>query len=107
MNGKTNKIIYAIEDLEYPNYPKSILLYNRINFISNEEAVALINKYNPNATLQSLKTENDTIYLEVYSKFRTSEFYFLSEMRKVPDTISLSIGFSGGKQKVFKERINW
>jgi hypothetical protein len=107
MNTENDKIIYAIEDKEYPNYPKSIYLLNRKNKISTEEALNLIKKYNPNVTLERIKSKKDTIPLVSYAQFRKDNLQFLKEMRKQSDSLILSIGFSGGKEKLFKEKINW
>ncbi|OYU78973.1 MAG: hypothetical protein CFE23_16205 [Flavobacterium sp. BFFFF1] len=107
MNAENDRIIYAIEDKEYPNYPKSIYLLNRRNKISKEDALALIKKYNPTATLESIKSRKDTIKLVSYALYRKDNPEFLKEMRRLPDSLIFSIGFSGGKGELFKAKINW
>lgn len=104
---KNDKIIFGIQDKEFPNYPESIYLLNAKNKISIDDALVLIKKYNPTADLQSIKSRNDTIFIVSYKQYREDNPQFLQQMRKQPDSLFLSIGFSDGKQKTFKEKINW
>lgn len=106
-NGTTNKIIFAIEDLNYETYPTSINVINRKLFISKQKAIRLLKEYNSEENIESLKLKTDTISIVPYSKFRVNHPEFLSEMRKEPDSIILSIGLSKGKSEIVVEKINW
>lgn len=106
-NGETNKTIFAIEDLEYGKYPKSIYIVDRRFRLTNTQAAEMVNKYTSNQSLIRLKTQNDTISLVSYRKFREDYPKFLEKMREEPDTLKLSIGFSKGREEVFSEKINW
>ncbi len=106
VDGETNKNIYSLNDTEFSSYPKKIYL-NYFYKINKDEALELLKKYNSKATLESLKTKNDHIFLVSYNQYREDNPEFLQEMRKQPDSLFLSIGFSGGKEKTFKEKINW
>lgn len=106
-NGTTNKIIFAIEDLNYETYPTSINVINRKLFISKQKAIRLLKEYKPEENIESLKSKIDTISIVHYSKFRADHPEFLSEMRKEPDSIILSIGLSKGKSEIVREKVNW
>ncbi len=105
-DSETNKNIYNLNDTEFSSYPKKIYL-NYFYKINRDEALELLKKYNSKATLESLKTKNDHIFLVSYNQYKKDNPEFLQEMKKQPDSLFLSIGFSGGKGKRFKEKINW
>ncbi|MFV0531855.1 MAG: hypothetical protein ACK5MD_10530 [Flavobacteriales bacterium] len=106
-NGDTNEKLYAIEDLEYGKYPKSIYIIDRRLPLTKEKATEMLNKYTDNQSLNDLKAKNDTISLVSYRKFREDYPKFLEKMREEPDSLALSIAFSGGRAEVFGEKINW
>lgn len=106
-DGKTNKIIFAIEDLESPNYPESIYIVDRKMTIPKEKAQEMIKRYNITTSLKNIKSKNDTIKLVSYLKFKKDYPDFINELRKVPDSLVLSLGLSKGKSKVVKAKINW
>lgn len=106
-NGENKKPIYAFEDLEYPNYPKSVYIVDRQLAISSEKAEDMLQRYNPKASLSEIKSKVDTIEVVSYKKFREDYPDFIQRMRKQPDSIQLSIGFSKGRTKLVGERINW
>ncbi len=106
-NGDTDQKLYAIEDLGYGKYPKSIYIIDRRINLTNARAVELINKYAPEQMLSNLKTEKDTISLVPYKKFREDYPDFIALMREEPDSLELSIGFSKGREEVFGEKIHW
>ncbi|MDR7371015.1 hypothetical protein [Flavobacterium aquidurense] len=106
-NGENNKIMYVMEDLEENIYPQSIYILQRKNrHIGKEKAESLLKKYNPTASISNIKF-GDTIKLVSYKKYIQDNPEFIKEMRKVPDSLILSIGFSGGKSKVVGEKIKW
>lgn len=107
MDSQNNKMIYAFQDIEALCYPNSIYLLDLTNKISPQQAVELIKKYNPGKRLEDIKSRKDTIELVSYSQYRKDNSGFLDEMRKVPDSLTFSVGFRGGERKLFKERINW
>lgn len=106
-NNENNSIIFGFDQFNYKTYPKSITVINRKIFVSKNEAEKLIQKYNPKESVNNIKLKTDTINLISYSQFRKDHPEFLSEMRKEPDSIILSIGLSKGKSEIVREKINW
>jgi len=104
----TNKIMLGFDRFKPYHYPKNIYLLERKRKISEEEALLLIQKYNPTAHLDNIKRENDTIKLVSYKQYREDNPKFLEEMRKISDTLTLSISISGKDENVIdKLKINW
>ncbi len=106
-NGDTDEIIFAIEDLEYGEYPKSIYIIDRRFALTPERLTELLNEYSPRQSLSSLKDKNDFIPLTSYKQFREDHPKFLQSMREEPDSLYLSIGFSKGRRETFRKKINW
>lgn len=108
INGDNNKVMFTFDKFKPYNYPKKIILLERKNILTKEKALELIKKYNPNSTLENIKSKFDTIPLISYEKYRNDNPKFLDEMRKIPDTIVLRIHKSGqSKTIVQKLKINW
>ncbi|MBF7091752.1 hypothetical protein IUY40_09375 [Flavobacterium sp. ALJ2] len=105
-NAQNDKIIYAIEDLNYNTYPKKIFI-SQYQHISKKQAEILIKKYNPRTSINDIKTGKDTLKLVSYKKYIQDNPQFIKEMRKVPDSLIFSIGFFEGKSKVIGEKIKW
>jgi hypothetical protein len=106
LNAENDKIIYAIEDLNYHTYPKKIFI-SHYQHISKKQAEMLLNKYNPSASINDIKTGRDTINLVSYKKYIIDNPNFIKKMRKDPDSLILSIGFFKEETKIIKEKIKW
>ncbi|WP_433812085.1 hypothetical protein [Flavobacterium johnsoniae] len=105
-NSENDRIIYAIEDLNYQTYPKKIFI-SQYQHISKKEAEMLLKKYNPSASINDIKTGSDTINLVSYKKYIKDNPNFIKKMRKDSDSLILSIGFFKGKTKIVSEKIKW
>ncbi|WP_298119179.1 hypothetical protein [Flavobacterium sp.] len=99
--------MFSLDKYSPYNYPTNIYIIDEKRKITKDEVIALIKKYNPSKTIKSLQTKNDTIYLISYSKYRKDNPEFLQEMRKLPDSLILSLYIKGKGSKVVGERINW
>ncbi|MEM0543421.1 hypothetical protein WFZ85_12405 [Flavobacterium sp. j3] len=103
-----NKVVLGFDRFKTYNYPKNIYLIERKNKITKQQALELIKKYNPNASLDKVKTKYDTIPLVSYKQYRIDNPKLLEEMRKVPDSLTLSISIKGKKENILsKLKINW
>ena len=103
-----NKVVLGFNRFKTYSYPKNIYLIERKNKITKQQALELIKKYNPNASLYKVKTKYDTISLVSYKQYRIDNPKFLEEMRKVPDSLTLSISIKGKNENILsKLKINW
>ena len=99
-NGDTNiPIFYEENNWGYPYFPSSIYLIDEKLDLTKEEAEAFIKKYHPTASVEEIKSDNDTIVLAPYSKFRKENPEFIEKLRKEPDTLTLRLFF----KKIEKE----
>ena len=99
-NGDTNiPIFYEENNWGYPYFPNSIYLIDEKLDLTKEEAEAFIKKYHPTASAEEIKSDNDTIVLAPYSKFRKENPEFIEKLRKEPDTLTLWLSF----KKIEKE----
>lgn len=105
-NSKNNKMIYAIEDLNYNTYPQKIFI-SHYQKIPNKQAELLLKMYHPTASLNEIIKRNDTLKLVSYKKYIKDNPQFIKEMRKVSDSLIVSIGFFGGKSKIVEKKIKW
>lgn len=101
------KKMFSLDKYKPFDYPTNIYVIDEKRKITKEDVIILIMKYNPTKTIESLKTKNDTIYLASYSQYRKDNPLFLQEMRKLPDSLILSLYIKGKGSKVVGERINW
>ena len=93
-NGDTNiPIFYEENNWGYPYFPSSIYLIDEKLDLTKEEAEAFIKKYHPTASVEEIKSDNDTIVLAPYSKFRKENPEFIEKLRKEPDTLTLRLSF--------------
>ncbi|PBI90986.1 hypothetical protein BSF41_16920 [Flavobacterium sp. ACN2] len=106
--SKTDKVIFSLDSYEYPNYPSGIYLIERKMKISKAKAKKLIEKYNSKASVEDIKTINDTISLVSYKNFREDNPEFVRELRRIPDSITFVIQNKKEKKPIqIKARINW
>ena len=105
-NGDTDSIIYAIEDLRYNEFPKSIVLRQR-NFrkISSEEAENLLKKYGQKS-LSTIK-DYEEVDLTSYKEFKKDHPEMIEKLRKIPDSIILSVAVKGSEPKLIRKKIVW
>jgi hypothetical protein len=106
IDKKDKTKMFSLDKYSPYNYPTNIYIIDEKRKITKDEVIALIKKYNPSKTIKSLQTKNDTIYLISYSKYRKDNPEFLQEMRKLPDSLILSLYIKGKGSKVVGERIN-
>ncbi|MFT3796612.1 hypothetical protein [Flavobacterium sp.] len=107
-NKVNNKLLWGFDSFAPYSYPKRIYFMTRKRKISEQQALTLIKKYNPNASLSSLqRRHHDTIDLIPYQKFRKDHPEFLQEMRKTPDSLIMNMWFGGNDKRVIKQKINW
>ena len=108
-NGDTNiPIFYEENNWGYPYFPSSIYLIDEKLDLTKEEAEAFIKKYHPTASVEEIKSDNDTIVLAPYSKFRKENPEFIEKLRKEPDTLTLYIRFKNEKEPLIIEKgIHW
>jgi hypothetical protein len=108
INGDNDKIMYTFDKFTPYNYPKKLVLLERKNIVSKEQAKELIKQYNPKASLENIKSKRDTIKLISYSQYRKDNPQFLEEMRIIPDTLVLRINKKGKSETVVEKiKINW
>ena len=105
-NGDTDSIIYAIEDLQYNEFPKSIVL-RQYNFrkISSEEAETLLKKYGQKS-LSTIK-EGEEVDLTSYKEFKKDHPEMIEKLRKIPDSIILSVAVKGSEPQLIRKKIEW
>jgi len=105
-NGDTDSIIYAIEDLQYNEFPKSIVLRQR-NFrkISSEEAENLLKKYGQKS-LSTIK-DYEEVDLTSYKEFKKDHPEMIEKLRKIPDSIILSVAVKGSEPQLIRKKIEW
>lgn len=108
-NGDTNiPIFYEENNWGYPYFPSSIYLIDEKLDLTKEEAEAFIKKYHPTASVEEIKSDNDTIVLAPYSKFRKENPEFIEKLRKEPDTLTLRLSFKNKKEpKIIDKGIHW
>ena len=105
-NGDTDSIIYAIEDLRYNEFPKSIVLRQR-NFrkISSEEAENLLKKYGQKS-LSTIK-DYEEVDLTSYKEFKKDHPEMIEKLRKIPDSIIIGAAVKGGERQLIRKKIEW
>ena len=105
-NGDTDSIIYAIEDLQYNEFPKSIVLRQR-NFrkISSEEAENLLKKYGQKS-LSTIK-DYEEVDLTSYKEFKKDHPEMIEKLRKIPDSIIIGAAVKGGERQLIRKKIEW
>ena len=104
-NGDTDSIIYA-ENLRHNEYPKSIIL-RQYNFrkISAVEAETLLKKYGQKS-LSTIK-EGEEEDLTSYKEFKKDHPEMIEKLRKIPDSIILSVAVKGSEPKLIRKKIEW
>ena len=105
-NGDMDSIIYAIEDLQYNEFPKSIVL-RQYNFrkISAVEAEALLKKYGQKS-LSTIK-DYEEVDLTSYKEFKKDHPEMIEKLRKIPDSIILSVAVKGSEPQLIRKKIEW
>lgn len=105
-NGDRDSIIYSIEDPRYNEVPKSIVLRQR-NFrkISAVEAETLLKQYKKKnmATIKDYEEVNLTSYKE----FKKDHPEMIEKLRKIPDSIILSVAVKGSEPQLIRKKIEW
>jgi len=104
-NGDTDSIIYA-ENLRHNEYPKSIVL-RQYNFrkISSEEAENLLKKYGQKS-LSTIK-DYEEVDLTSYKEFKKDHPEMIEKLRKIPDSIILSVAVKGSEPQLIRKKIEW
>ena len=105
-NGDTDSIIYAIEDLQYNEFPKSIVLRQR-NFrkISAVEAETLLKQYKKK-NMANIK-DYEEVNLTSYKEFKKDHPEMIEKLRKIPDSIILSVAVKGSEPQLIRKKIEW
>ena len=105
-NGDTDSIIYAIEDLRYNEFPKSIVLRQR-NFrkISAVEAETLLKQYKKK-NMATIK-DYEEVDLTSYKEFKKDHPEMIEKLRKIPDSIILSVAVKGSEPQLIRKKIEW
>ena len=105
-NGDTDSIIYAIEDLQYNEFPKSIVLRQR-NFrkISAVEAETLLKQYKKK-NMANIK-DYEEVDLTSYKEFRKDHPEMIEKLRKIPDSIILSVAVKDSEPQLIRKKIEW
>ena len=104
-NGDTDSIIYA-DNLRHNEYPKSIVL-RQYNFrkISSEEAENLLKKYGQKS-LSTIK-DYEEVNLTSYKEFKKDHPEMIEKLRKIPDSIILSVAVKGSEPQLIRKKIEW
>ena len=104
-NGDTDSIIYA-ENLRHNEYPKSIVL-RQYNFrkISSEEAENLLKKYGQKS-LSTIK-DYEEVDLTSYKEFKKDHPEMIEKLRKIPDSIILSVAVKDSEPQLIRKKIEW
>ena len=105
-NGDTDSIIYAIEDLQYNEFPKSIVLRQR-NFrkISAVEAETLLKQYKKK-NMATIK-DYEEVDLTSYKEFKKDHPKMIEKLRKIPDSIILSVAVKDSEPQLIRKKIEW
>jgi lipoprotein len=105
-NGDTDSIIYAIEDLQYNEFPKSIVLRQR-NFrkISAVEAETLLKQYKKK-NMATIK-DYEEVDLTSYKEFKKDHPEMIEKLRKIPDSIILSVAVKDSEPQLIRKKIEW
>ena len=105
-NGDTDSIIYAIEDLRYNEFPKSIVLRQR-NFrkISAVEAETLLKQYKKK-NMATIK-DYEEVDLTSYKEFKKDHPEMIEKLRKIPDSIILSVAVKDSEPQLIRKKIEW
>ena len=105
-NGDTDSIIYAIEDLQYNEFPKSIVLRQR-NFrkISAVEAETLLKQYKKK-NMANIK-DYEEVDLTSYKEFKKDHPEMIEKLRKIPDSIIIGTAVKGGERQLIRKKIEW
>ena len=105
-NGDTDSIIYAIEDLQYNEFPKSIVL-RQYNFrkISSEEAENLLKKYGQKS-LSTIK-DYEEVDLTSYKEFKKDYPEMIEKLRKIPDSIIIGAAVKDSEPQLIRKKIEW
>ena len=105
-NGDTDSIIYAIEDLQYNEFPKSIVLRQR-NFrkISAVEAETLLKQYKKK-NMANIK-DYEEVDLTSYKEFKKDYPEMIEKLRKIPDSIIIGAAVKGGERQLIRKKIEW
>ena len=102
-DGDTDSIIYGIEDPRYNEVPKSIVLRQH-NFrkISAVEAETLLKKYGQKS-LSTIK-DYEEVDLTSYKEFKKDHPEMIEKLRKIPDSIILSVAVKGSEPKLIRKK---
>ena len=105
-NGDTDSIIYSIEDPRYNEVPKSIVLRQR-NFrkISVVEAETLLKQYKKK-NMATIK-DYEEVDLTSYKEFKKDHPEMIEKLRKIPDSIILSVAVKGSEPQLIRKKIEW
>ncbi len=104
-NGDTGKIIYAIEDLQYNEFPSKIILKQSNYKISRQDAEILLKKYNK-ISVEDLPKQKET-NLVPYTTLRKENPEIVKNLEKNPDSLILSIAVLKEKPQIIRKKINW
>ena len=104
-NGDTDSIIYA-DNLRHNEYPKSIVLRQR-NFrkISAVEAETLLKQYKKK-NMANIK-DYEEVDLTSYKEFTKDHPEMIEKLRKIPDSIILSVAVKGSEPQLIRKKIEW
>lgn len=104
-NGDTDSIIYA-DNLRHNEYPKSIVLRQR-NFrkISAVEAETLLKQYKKK-NMANIK-DYEEVDLTSYKEFKKDHPEMIEKLRKIPDSIILSVAVKGSEPQLIRKKIEW
>ena len=105
-NGDTDSIIYSIEDPRYNEVPKSIVLRQR-NFrkISVVEAETLLKQYKKK-NMATIK-DYEEVDLTSYKEFKKDHPEMIEKLRKIPDSIILSVAVKDSEPQLIRKKIEW
>lgn len=104
-NGETGNIIFAIENLDYDELPKSIVFRQRNYKIPYTTAQELLKKYT-NHSIEKLK-DNQEVELVPYNLFKKENLKMIEKLNKKPDSIFFSIAVLKEKSHILKKKIEW
>jgi lipoprotein len=102
-NGDMDSIIYSIEDPRYNEVPKSIIL-RQCNFrkISAVEAETLLKQYKKK-NMANIK-DYEEVDLTSYKEFKKDHPKMIEKLRKIPDSIILSVAVKGSEPKLIRKK---
>lgn len=104
--ANNQKLLFDIKKVNQ-KYPEKIYIIDRRISIQEEKALELVNRYAPNSNLSNLQSDNDSITLISYKKFREDNLQFITNMRKESDSLKLNLVFGKGKTKIIGKKIEW